>query len=101
MRIICTASPARPLLRFAALAQPGMINDNIVAELDALWTPPEAGGPLVTRESAPRFCAARHHARAEPPRHAASAHSPRSRFSRPADPAGRYSSPPLPPACHP
>ena len=52
MRIIRPASPARrPLLRFAALAQPGMINDTIVAEMDARWTPP-AGGPLVTRATA-------------------------------------------------
>jgi hypothetical protein len=51
MQIICPASPARPLLRFAALAQPGMINGIIVVEMDARWTPP-AGGPLVTRATA-------------------------------------------------
>ena len=52
MRIIRPASPARrPLLRFAALAQPGMINDTIEAEMDARWTPP-AGGPLMTRATA-------------------------------------------------
>jgi len=44
-------APGRPLLRFAALAQPGMINDTIVAEMDARWTPP-AGGPLVSRATA-------------------------------------------------
>ncbi len=48
MRIICPASPARPFLRFAALAQPCMINDTIAAEMDARWKPP-AGGPLVTQ----------------------------------------------------
>ncbi len=53
MRILCPASPTRPLLRFAALAQPGMINETIVAEMDALQVMMRpAGGPLVTRATA-------------------------------------------------
>ena len=79
------ASPARPLLRFAALAQPRMINDTIVAEMDALWTPP-AGGPLMTRATARERAAL---LRRSPSRPSRAAHCERAQPAQQVHQAGR------------